>query len=118
MDNDQLVKRVEWLDEERRSDRSTISELQKRIAKLEGTLTRGGVLGYERRSNDVRRHQVRRELNAREVEIDRLGERPDQVGLTETGNAFEQNVAAGEERGQYAVDDLGVSDNCLGDLGA
>lgn len=38
MENDQLVKRVKWLDEERRNDKSTISELQKRIAKLEGTI--------------------------------------------------------------------------------
>ena len=38
MDNDNLVKRVEWLDEERLSDKTTIADLQKRIAKLEGAL--------------------------------------------------------------------------------
>jgi chromosome segregation ATPase len=36
MDLDQLEKRVEWLDEERRKDKATIAELQKRLAKLEG----------------------------------------------------------------------------------
>ncbi|KAA3643266.1 MAG: hypothetical protein DWQ07_22380 [Chloroflexi bacterium] len=38
MDNDNLVKRVEWLDEERLNDKNTISDLLKRIAKLEGAL--------------------------------------------------------------------------------
>ncbi|MBI3158876.1 MAG: hypothetical protein HYZ26_04685 [Chloroflexi bacterium] len=36
MDLEQLEKRVEWLDEERRKDKATIAELQKRLSKLEG----------------------------------------------------------------------------------
>ena len=42
MDNDNLVKRVEWLDEERLNDKNTISDLVKRIAKLEGALDKAG----------------------------------------------------------------------------
>lgn len=38
MDMDQLEKRVEWLDEERRKDKATIAALQKRIVELEGGL--------------------------------------------------------------------------------
>ncbi|MEK6256698.1 MAG: hypothetical protein N2C13_05205, partial [Chloroflexota bacterium] len=38
MDNDQLVKRVEWLDKERLDDKTTISELLKRVDILEGSL--------------------------------------------------------------------------------
>ena len=38
MDQEQLEKRVEWLDDERRKDKGTISDLQKKIAKLEGLL--------------------------------------------------------------------------------
>ena len=38
MDQEQLEKRVEWLDDERRKDKGTISDLQKKIAKLEGML--------------------------------------------------------------------------------
>jgi chromosome segregation ATPase len=38
MENDQLTQRIEWLDEERRNDKIVITELQSRIAKLEGNL--------------------------------------------------------------------------------
>ena len=38
MDIDQFKKQVEWLDKERRSDKKTISTLQKRIEQLEGLL--------------------------------------------------------------------------------
>ncbi len=38
MENEQLQKRVDWLDEERRRDKSTITMLEDRIAALEGTL--------------------------------------------------------------------------------
>ena len=38
MDIDQLQNRVEWLDDERRKDKGTIADAQKRIAKLEGLL--------------------------------------------------------------------------------
>ncbi len=38
MDNEQLEKRIEWLDEERRKDKETISDLEKRILALEGKL--------------------------------------------------------------------------------
>lgn len=40
MDLDQLIKRVKWLDEERRADKIAIVTLQERIAKLEGLLDR------------------------------------------------------------------------------
>lgn len=38
MELDQLEKRIEWLDKERRNDKKTISDLQKRLAKMEGLL--------------------------------------------------------------------------------
>lgn len=44
MENDQLINKVEWLDEERRGDKHAISELLKRIAKLEGALERSDEL--------------------------------------------------------------------------
>lgn len=40
MDKEQLVKRIEWLDDERRKDKGTITDLQKRLAKLEGQYER------------------------------------------------------------------------------
>jgi chromosome segregation ATPase len=38
MDLDQLTQKIEWLDEERRADKITISSLQERVAALEGRL--------------------------------------------------------------------------------
>lgn len=38
MDQDQLIKQVEWLDKERREDKNAISSLQKKVAALEGLL--------------------------------------------------------------------------------
>ncbi|MEK6256691.1 MAG: hypothetical protein N2C13_05170 [Chloroflexota bacterium] len=38
MDNDQLIKRVEWLDKERLEDKATISDLVERIQSIEGDL--------------------------------------------------------------------------------
>lgn len=38
MDNEQLEKRLEWLDDERRKDKSLISGLEKRLVELEGKL--------------------------------------------------------------------------------
>lgn len=40
MDIEQIEQRVEWLDEERRKDKATITALQERIAKLEGQLNK------------------------------------------------------------------------------
>ncbi len=39
MEPEQIKKRLEWLDEERRKDKATIAALQERLASLEGNLT-------------------------------------------------------------------------------
>jgi chromosome segregation ATPase len=39
MENEQIIKRLEWLDEERRKDKATIAALQERLAGFEGNLT-------------------------------------------------------------------------------
>ena len=39
MEIEQLTKRLEWLDEERRKDKSTIATLENRLEKLEEKLT-------------------------------------------------------------------------------
>ena len=39
MEIEQLAKRVQWLDDERRKDKNTISQLEERILSLEGKLT-------------------------------------------------------------------------------
>ena len=38
MDQDQLIKQVEWLDKERREEKKVIASLQKKVVELEGLL--------------------------------------------------------------------------------
>ena len=74
------------------------------------------VLGDHHRADDVGRHQVGRELDAREAQIERGGQRAHEHGLAEAGHAFEQRVAAGEQAGQHAVEDRALADDQLADL--
>ena len=67
-------------------------------------------------ADDVRRHQVGRELDAVELQVEHLAERAHQQRLAQAGHAFEQGVAADEQAGQDAVDDVGVADDDLADL--
>ncbi len=68
------------------------------------------------RAQDVGRHQVGRELDAGEFEIQRLGQRADQQRLAQARHAFQQAVPADEQAGQHAVDDFVVADDHAADL--
>ena len=48
------------------------------------------------RTQDVRRHQIRCELDAIELQVDRLGQLADQQRLREPGHATQKAVASGE----------------------
>ena len=67
-------------------------------------------------AGDVARHQVRRELHAREAQVERLRHRLHEQRLREAGHADEQHVAAGEQRGDEIVDDLVLADDAPPDL--
>ncbi len=62
-------------------------------------------------AEDVGGHQVGGELDARELEVERLGERAHQQRFAEAGHALEQAVAADEQAGENAVDDVVVADD-------
>ena len=47
----------------------------------------------------------------------RVGQGPDQQGLAQPRDPFQQRMAADEQAGQDAVDDVVVADDHLGDLG-
>ena len=68
-------------------------------------------------AGDVGRHQIGRELDALEVEIEDLGERLDQQRLGQPRHAGDQAVAAGEQRDQDLLDDLVLADDDLAQLG-
>ncbi len=65
---------------------------------------------------DVRRHQVRRELNAVEPQVDRLGQLLDEQRLGQPRHAAQQAVAAGQKRDQNLADDALLADDGLGEL--
>ena len=73
-------------------------------------------LGDDVRADDVGRHEVGRELDARERRVDRLGERAHEHRLAEAGHAFEQRVAAAEQAHEHALDDLFLADDHRADL--
>jgi hypothetical protein len=75
-----------------------------------------GRLDDDRGAGDVGRHQVGRELDAPELELQRLRQAADEERLAEARHALEQAVAAGEEAGEHAVDDVLVADDRLLDL--
>ncbi len=68
------------------------------------------------RAEDVGGHQVGRELDAVEGEIEHFAERADEQGFAQAGDAFEQDVAAGEHGDQCAFDDFLMADDHLADF--
>jgi hypothetical protein len=65
------------------------------------------------RSQNVRRHQVRCELDATEGKIDGLGERLHERGLAQTGRAFDQHVSAAQQGQTDLFDGSVLSEDAL-----
>ena len=74
-------------------------------------LAAGLVLAHDRRADDVAGHQVGRELNARKLEMQHVGERLYQLGLADARNALEQDVPARQQAGHDADDVVLVADD-------
>ena len=62
-------------------------------------------------AGDVGRHQVGRELNAAERQRQRLRQRRNHQRLGQAGHAFEDAVAAAEQRDQQFFDDFVLADD-------
>ena len=69
------------------------------------------------RAGDVRRHQVGRELDAREVQFERARQGMHQQRLGQAGHAHEQAMATGKKRPQRRGDNILLPDDDLGDFG-
>ncbi len=67
-------------------------------------------------AGDVGRHQVGRELDPLEAQVEDLGNRLDEQRLGQAGHAGDEAVPAGEERHQDLVDDLVLADDHLAQL--
>ena len=66
------------------------------------------------RAGHVAGHQVGRELDALERQMQRLRERTDQQRLGQAGHAFEQGMAAGENGDQHLLDHFVLADDHFG----
>jgi hypothetical protein len=90
--------------------------------------TNGSAIGYERevarlraedaRAEDVGRHEVGGELDAREVEAGGLREELGRERLGDAGDALDEDVAAGEDGGDQLVDEPVLPDDEPTDLAA
>ncbi len=78
---------------------------------MEGELLAAVALLEDVTAGDVGRQQVRRELDAPELERQQPRERLDEIGLAEAGQAFEQDVAPREQRGDHFVDRLFLAED-------
>jgi hypothetical protein len=67
-------------------------------------------------AGDVGRHQVRRELDALGLQVQRLGQRPHQQGLAQPRRPDQQAVALREEGHQHLIDNRLLADNGAPDL--
>ena len=74
------------------------------------------VLFDDFRAGDVGRHQVGRELDAAERQAQAAGQRADHQRLGQPRHAFQQAMAAAEERDQQLLDHLVLADDDLGKL--
>ena len=62
------------------------------------------------RAEDVARHQVRRKLNAVEAETEQLAQGLDECGFADTGEPFEEDVAAAEDANKYEAMEVGAAE--------
>ena len=76
-----------------------------------------GVLDDHVGADQVGGHQVGRELDPRELHPQGVGQGPDQQGLAQPRDPFEEHVPARHQRRQGAFHDVLVADDHLGDLG-
>ena len=72
--------------------------------------------GQHRSALNVGGHHVRRELNAREVDVDGFTETAHEHRLAEAWHAFEHDVAPREKRGEDGIDDRLLADDETLDL--
>ena len=83
---------------------------------LEAEPPLAALLDDDVRADDVGRHEVRRELDAAEAEVQRLGHRAHQHRLAEPGHALEQRVRSGQQADQRLPDELLLADDERPDL--
>ena len=69
-------------------------------------------------ADQVGRHEVRRELDALELELQGVCKRADEQCFAQARHALEQDVPAGDQRGERFLDDAGEADDHFADFAA
>ena len=77
---------------------------------------RPGVGAVDAGADEVARHEVRGELDAPELRVERVGEGPDRQGLGEARHALEEQVPAGQECDEHALEHRVLADDDTPDL--
>ena len=100
-----------------------ISSASTRLAKIGPCWKRSAfaaaVVGLDdHAADDVGRHQVGRELDARILQLQRAGQGAEESGLAQAGNTFEQHVSAGKQADEHALDYIVLPYDDLGDFAA
>ena len=90
-----------------------ISSARTRLAKIgpERHLELAQLLVVDPRADDVGRHQVGRELDALELDAQRVGERLHRQRLGQTGHALDEQVAAGQEGDDHPLEQHVLADD-------
>ena len=83
------------------------------LDELKLPLAAGGIILDDIRAGDVRGHQVRRELDAVETEVQRLCHGADQQRLRQAGNTHQERVPAGEQGDAQQLHDALLADDDL-----
>ncbi len=68
----------------------------------------------QRVADDIRGHQIRSELDAREFAGEGFGQRLDQQGFAQPGHALKQDVRAGQQADQHFVENRRLADEDFG----
>ena len=68
------------------------------------------VLGDDVGAENIRRHQVRRELHAGELQVEHLSQRADQERLAQPRHSFEQHVAADEQASKHPLNHVELTE--------
>ena len=69
------------------------------------------------RAGDVRRHEVRRELNTLELHVENLGDRADRECFRQSWHADHEDVALHGERDEEIADDFLLADDAFAEFG-
>ena len=67
-------------------------------------------------ADDIGRHQVRRELDARELQVEHIAQGADQHSLAQARHAFQQGMPPSQHANNDAAQDITLPDDDLADF--